>query len=363
MGKFDIEEREYFRDKTKFSNIFNYFLYNGENVINGDDLEELDTKLILTNPDITRERDIFKRAIIKTDGKKTYLLLGIENQTKVSKDMVIRIMGYDYFSYYNQIQNVEKNIKHDKIKLYPVITLVIYYSYKKWNGPKDLYSMFDIKDEIITKYVDNHRLNLIEPYNMTDTDFNKLNNDLSLLFEFVKNSGNKDGLYNLANNIRYKRIDFKTARLINMITNAGLKIEESDGVTDMCKAIEDMKKDSYNQGVIEGKASMCKAIEDMKKDSYNQGVIEGKASMSKEVEDMKKDSYNQGVIEGKASMSKEVEDMKKDSYNQGVIEGKTEGKIENLNDNIKTMYNNGFDVKLIAKALSLDINYVKKVLA
>ena len=40
-----------------------------------------------------------------------------------------------------------------------------------------------------------------------------------------------------------------------------------------------------------------------------------------------------------------------------------EGKTEKLNENIKTMHSNGFDAETIARALSLDINYVKEVLS
>jgi predicted transposase/invertase (TIGR01784 family) len=48
---------------------------------------------------------------------------------------------------------------------------------------------------------------------------------------------------------------------------------------------------------------------------------------------------------------------------QGKTEGKTEGALEKEKDNIKTMHKNGFDIETIAKALSLDINYVKEVLS
>ena len=40
-----------------------------------------------------------------------------------------------------------------------------------------------------------------------------------------------------------------------------------------------------------------------------------------------------------------------------------EGKNENLKENIKTMHNNGATEEMIAKLLSLDINYVKEVLS
>ena len=55
------------------------------------------------------------------------------------------------------------------------------------------------------------------------------------------------------------------------------------------------------------------------------------------------------------SMCKGLEEFKKEA----MLEGKEEKEIEML----KTMHNNGFDIKTIAKALSLDINYVKLVLS
>ena len=318
MNKKDIIEREYFRRNEKFASIFNYYLFDGKNVIKEDELEELDTTLITTNPILSkRERDIYKKAVFKTDGKKKYLLLGIENQTREDSYMVIRNMGYDYYSYHNQVQNIEKEYKNDKIevkRIYPVITLVIYYSHKRWTGKKDLYSIIDISDNL-KEYVSNYKLNIIEPYSMEERDFDKLNNDLGLLFGFIKYSGNQTKLdLLLRNNDKYKTVDIKTARLIKEVTNIDIEINEEDGGEyNMCKAIEDMKKTARKEGKEEAKKEMCKAIEDMKKTARK--------------------------------------------------EGKAEGKAENLQENIKTMNKNGADESLIAKLLGLDVAYVKKVLS
>ena len=275
MGKYDISEKEYFKNNEMFSNIFNYFLYDGQNEIKKEDLEELDTKLVFTNPvDSIRERDIYKKAIIKNDGERTYLLLGIENQTKMDKYMLLRIIGYNYFSYYNQIQNIEKSNKDDKIKLYPVITLIIYFSYKKWSGPKDLYSLLDIKDERIKKYISNEKLNIIEPYNMNENDFDKLNNELAFLFRFIKNSGNKDNLSKLVLNSDYREIDIKTVRLINRVTSAEINIVESEGRINMCKAINDMKKESRQEGILEGeRINLNKNIKTMNSNGADEKTI------------------------------------------------------------------------------------------
>ena len=204
MNKKDLLEKDYFTSNPTFAALLNYFLNDGKNIIKEDDLEELDTNLVLNNPTLSyRQRDIFKKAVMKTDGKKTYLLLGIENQTKDDFYMVIRNMIYDSLSYHNQIGNIEKKNKNDTIKvkkLYPIITIVIYYSHKKWKSPKSLHDLILIEDNNILKYIPDYKLNLIEPYSMEDADFNKLSNDLRLLFEFIKYSGNQDKLDLLLNN-------------------------------------------------------------------------------------------------------------------------------------------------------------------
>jgi predicted transposase/invertase (TIGR01784 family) len=120
---------------------------------------------------------------------------------------------------------------------------------------------------------------------MTEDDFIKLGS-LSTLFRFIKASGNKDELNDLiTKNESFKKTDVKMMELLNNILDLNIEIKDTEDIN-MCKAIEDMKKDA-----------------------------------------------------------------------------KKEGKQEAINENIKTMYSNGFDENMIAKALSLDINFVKKVLA
>jgi len=66
-------------------------------------------------------------------------------------------------------------------------------------------------------------------------------------------------------------------------------------------------------------------------------------------------------------MCKAIEDLKAqgraEGRNEGIAEGEARGKAEERANNIKTMKNNGATEEMIAKLLSLDINYVKKVLA
>ena len=199
-NKKDNIEKEYFKDNEIFSNLFNYYLFDGEEKILASNLTEGDIEY--NKDSISRKRDVLKIACMKSDDKYNYLLLGIENQTKFDKDMVIRCLFYDALEYEKQ-RNIDKNSKNDKMKskdkkiYYPVITIVIYFNPNPWKGPRDLYTLLVIKDEAIKKYLSNYKLNIIEPYRMEDKDFNKLNNDLSILFEFIKNSKDEDKLSKL----------------------------------------------------------------------------------------------------------------------------------------------------------------------
>lgn len=82
---------------------------------------------------------------------------------------------------------------------------------------------------------------------------------------------------------------------------------------------------------------------------------------------LKQQAWNSGLAEGLAAGKAEG---KAEGLAEGKAEGRAEGKAEGLAEgeknalekNIKIMYSNGFDEITIAKALSLDLNYVKKVL-
>ena len=140
---------------------------------------------------------------------------------------------------------------------------------------------------------------------MTDDDINKLNYNNQAVFELIKYSNDKDKMYELYHT-KYGHLDSIPGRLINEVTKAGLKIDESEGEIDMCKAIDDMRKESKAEGISIGKA--------------------------------------EGISIGKA-------------------EGISIGETKKLNENIKTMHKNGADESLISKLLGLDISFVRKVLA
>ena len=179
--------KKYLGKNDVFADVFNYFLYDGKSVIDKNKLVDIEPNLFVNNPEeIKRIRDLYKKVEIKNDGKTTYLLLGIENQTNNLNGMVLRNLLYDVIGYDKQALDIVNSRKNDKIKskgtyhyrditledkLSPIITLVIYFSHKKWRGYKNFMDMIDISDLKIKDYLIDYKLNIIEPNFMTEKDF------------------------------------------------------------------------------------------------------------------------------------------------------------------------------------------------
>ena len=73
-------------------------------------------------------------------------------------------------------------------QLIPVVTLVVYFGAKHWDGPMSLHEMMTVQDEDILKYVTDYRINLVAPEAITREDADKLCTDLKEVMLFVKYS-------------------------------------------------------------------------------------------------------------------------------------------------------------------------------
>ena len=127
MGDMDNETKKFIEKNRIFADVFNYFIYDGEQVIKPDDLHQLDTTEIILNKklpidknSIKKYRDIIKHWAIKRDDKATYVLLAVENQSEIHYAMPVRTMLYDALRYANQIENIaDENRRNKKLKNKP----------------------------------------------------------------------------------------------------------------------------------------------------------------------------------------------------------------------------------------------------
>lgn len=108
--------------------LFNFFVFGGNRIIDPDKIRQLDPVSILEDDKSIDERirDILREAMVFTNGREVLLLLGIESQTRIDPKMIIRVLGYDYRNY--DISNVPMRI----------VTLVFYFGKTPWNAPRSL---------------------------------------------------------------------------------------------------------------------------------------------------------------------------------------------------------------------------------
>ncbi len=291
MADKDAKTKEYMSDNERFADIFNYFIYDGEQVIDSANLYELDTTVISlpygeegVSDSIQKYRDVLKYLSARYDERAAYLLLGIENQSNIHYAMPVRNMLYDAGQYARQIETaaaahrkkqrddkkrkakgedvITKKISSDEYlsgfykeeHLLPVITLVIYWSPEQWDGPVSIHDMFSVKDEKILSLVPDYKMNLITPGMMSDSDFEKFKTGLAEAFQYIKYSRDEIALEKvLKENEKFRTVDRRTAELINVITGSTLEFEKGKEVVDMCVAVENMKRKALEEGIREGK--------------------------------------------------------------------------------------------------------------
>lgn len=295
----DALTKEYISQNEIFADIVNYIVYNGTKQIKPENLTAInpvETVNIKTNSGkfVSGEkiRDLLKKLIIKQDDSITYVLVGIENQTDVHYAMSVKNLLYDALNYSSQVSDIasarrkagkealtsaEKRHyygtkaeflsgfgKDDK--LIPVITITVYWGDSKWDAPRKLSDMFDIKDERLHSFVNDYKLNMIIPSEIHDV--NKFASDFQLVIQALAARNSKKDFYNLlSNNEQFYSVDVKTADLISELTT--LKLPKAEGGRiNMCKAVEELKQDFFDEGKEVG-------IEQGMKQGIEQGIEQG----------------------------------------------------------------------------------------
>lgn len=281
IGVIDTITKAYIRENEVFADAFNYFIYQGRQVINPEHLKELDTTEVILpmgadekNTEkplnaVQKYRDVLKSAAIMVDNRSAYILLGVENQTNVHYAMPVRNMIYDALQYGQQIADIsaahrreKKNSKehstseflsgfYKEDKLLPVITLVIHFSAEPWDGPMSLSEMMEIAEEEFAEFIQDYKMHLIDPQKIPDDELIKFQSSLREVLGCIKYSKNKEKLAAFINNNPRMNMEVQAARVIEAITHTSIEIEEGAEVVNMCQAIEEMIKDGKNEGRLE----------------------------------------------------------------------------------------------------------------
>ena len=274
MGTKDSKAKEYLSDNMRFSEICNYVLFDGEKVIKPEDLKECDTTEVLSVFGIDRKqivkqkwRDLLKSVSVKHTGEMYVILIGAEAQTDIHYAMPVKTMIYDALNYGEQVNEAKKRHRKNRDyrssdeflsgftlddKLTPVITITLYLGTTQWDGPRSLAEMMPQMDERILPFINDYRINLLNPLEITD--FSKFETGLRPLFELLKNASDEEKLNDLiTKDETFTRVDVETVAAINLFVGTDIKYDEKEEVVNMCKAWDDHKKRGIQEGMKQGR--------------------------------------------------------------------------------------------------------------
>ena len=273
MGTKDSKAKEYLSDNTRFSEICNYVLFDGEKVIKPENLKECDTTEVLSVFGIDKKqivkqkwRDLLKSVSVKHTGQMYVILIGAEAQTDIHYAMPVKTMIYDALNYGEQVNEAKKCHWKNKDyrssdeflsgftlddKLTPVITITLYLGTTQWDGPRSLAEMMPQMDERILPFINDYRINLLNPLEITD--FSKFETGLRPLFELLKNASDEEKLNDLiTKDETFTRVDVETVAAIYLFAGTDIKYDEKEEVVNMCKAWDDHKKRGIQEGIQQG---------------------------------------------------------------------------------------------------------------
>ena len=272
--KADIITKAYARDTDIFADIFNYYVYGGQQIIRPEHLIERDpTALSLpygtdgASIPVQRFRDMQKLYASMTDGKAEYVLYGVENQSDIHYAMAVRNNLYDTLEYAGQVEEASKShrtsMKQKRFsegeqkspnsgdflsgfwkedRLIPSITVTIYFGADQWDGPLSLFDMMDVSDLNILACMDNYHVRLISPAQMSDEEIMKFQSSLREVMFFTKYSKVMKKLEEIliADEQRFQNLERRAADVIKVITHSDFEYSENEVSVNMCQAIQDM---------------------------------------------------------------------------------------------------------------------------
>ena len=235
--------KKLFRDDGCFADICNYAFFQGKQIIKPEELvsRENDVSTLIGKEALPMEtkryRDIVRKASINGE----YMIIGVEHQSTLDKNMIIRILNYDAQLYINQVES-GKEVR-------PVGSFVFYTGDKEWTYPKSLKESLKVPPEM-EDYINDWKLPVLELQNM-DPQILK-SKRLKEVVE-ISQSMLKGDYEKLRTN---RMISVENYKMAAIFTHTDIKEEdlpEGDEIN-MCKAMDQLFQRFENQGIEKGEA-------------------------------------------------------------------------------------------------------------
>ena len=277
MGKKDIALARFLEDEERYADLINAFVFKGRQVVRAADITERDTratgvfKRIREKFTVQKYRDVLRRVALGTE----FVLIGLENQDEVHYAMPVRVMLQDAAGYDEQLRRIRReNRRRGELRgaeflggfskkdcLLPVLTLVLYYGRKPWDGARELRQMMGEKPlpRPLRHMINNYRIHVLEVQRFREIE--RFRTDLYEVIGFIQRAGDKDReqRFTEERQSHFESMDEDAYDVITAVTGSDEleavkeKYREEGGKINMCEAIRGMIEDGKREGLLVGR--------------------------------------------------------------------------------------------------------------
>lgn len=329
MGKLDDMTKELYEDNLVFADTMNVLFFDGEPVIQAQNLSPLDaveehtifgdgtadegTDKIKQRASIDQEgqeqefqtsasngrqgnhsrtfsnqkyRDVLRLLQTQYGSLEVRIIVGAELQSHIHYAMPIRNFEYDALNLSRQLSTRQKYNRDNHLlkpgdeflsgvkkgeTFTPVLTLVVYLGKKKWDAPETLHEMLNLEGvpDILRERIPNYQITLLQPGSVTSEQLARMKSPLRHILGVIKASSSWQDMNNYVeqNKTDLSHLDPLTAGIISEACNMNIPKQELEKEdVDMCEALVQLKEIGRQEGLSEGKTK-----------GKIEGKIEGKA--------------------------------------------------------------------------------------
>ena len=221
-------------------------MFDGEQVIESDQLKNkqvVSQYKASTGKLHEQERDISKSWFYEDQ---EILIIGIENQNDIDKQIVLRTIGYDAAQYKEQYTKTSELVV-------PIITIVLYYGNLHWEQSQSLSEVSKPIPEKAQRFYSDYQTNIIEIAWLSDEQLDMFTSDFGIIARFF----------------------VEIRRNKNYIPKDKTKLDHPDEVL---KLLAVMTKDNRYEKILAGERqvkNMCEVAERLVNMGIERGRVEG----------------------------------------------------------------------------------------
>ncbi len=140
--------------------------------------------------------------------------------------------------------------------LLPVVTLVVYFDSKEWDGPLSIHEMFSGQGARVLALVPDYKVNLIAPASIEDKDFERFRSSLKEVLSFIKYARDKDKLKRVLDaDESFRHLGREEVDVLNACVGAKIAVKEGEEAIDMCLAIQQMNEEAAQKAAQKERVS------------------------------------------------------------------------------------------------------------